>query len=42
MASEMAAAFLAALPQILKLLRKHPEPFVATVNRMGSVRLMFD
>ena len=37
---EMAAIFLKALPKIQKFLRKHKQPFIATMTREGNVRMM--
>jgi len=40
-ADEMAAAFVAALPNIAKLLDSNSGPFVATVTASGSVRIVW-
>ena len=37
--SEIAAAFLAALPRIFHILRKYPGPFVARITKDGGVTL---
>lgn len=37
---EMAEIFVGALPRILKVLRKHPGPFLARVSRHGHVELL--
>jgi predicted nuclease of predicted toxin-antitoxin system len=37
---EMSAALRAALPRMLRLLRKHAPPFLATVGTTGSVKLV--
>ena len=37
---EMAAVFTTALPKILRFLRKHEGPFLATVTRAGRLRLV--
>jgi predicted nuclease of predicted toxin-antitoxin system len=39
-ADEMAEAFLKALPHIAKLLEENAGPFVATVTRVGAVRIV--
>lgn len=35
--TEMAAAFVTALPQIKRLIAKHPPPFIGRVSRRGKV-----
>jgi hypothetical protein len=38
---EMAAAFLVAMPTILRLIDKLPSPFIAGISRQGSVSLLY-
>lgn len=40
--AQTAAAFVAALPRMLRLARARPGPWIATVSRDGSVRLLDD
>ena len=40
-AQEMAEVFLKAMPKMKRLLRKHPEPFIAAVTRSGDITLVF-
>jgi predicted nuclease of predicted toxin-antitoxin system len=37
---EMAAAFVSALPRMLRLIQRESPPFIATVSRSGLVRLL--
>lgn len=38
---EMADAYVKALPDIRRMLNKYPPPFVATVSKVGNVRLQY-
>jgi hypothetical protein len=37
---QLADSFLAAMPQIRRFLKRHRPPFVATVSRLGAVRML--
>ena len=40
-AVEMAAIFSAAMPEMLKLIAKHPPPFIARVDQNAKVSVMY-
>jgi PIN like domain len=37
---QLADSFLAAMPQIRRFLKRHQPPFIATVSRLGTVRML--